>query len=215
MFFADKLIMMEWMVERILLPIFIQNVDDSIWDIKEKLSSQYISTIEVWGAYAHKFEKFLKFLWIKTLIITDIDSIWSDSKKCKVSEWNKTSNYTLIKWLPGKEQLSDLISLPSDDKENSNLRVAYQIEENWNIWRSFEDAFILANPDVLEKFNDPNLKILFKKFNLLDKAEILSDWHYNMISDKEKTDFAFDIMMLEDFNVPKYINEGLIWLSKK
>jgi hypothetical protein len=35
------------MVERILLPIFIQNIDNSISDIKEKLSSQYISTIEV------------------------------------------------------------------------------------------------------------------------------------------------------------------------
>jgi len=31
---------------------------------------------------------------------------------------------------------------------------------------------------------------------------------------KKKTDFAFDIMMLDDFNVPKYIKEGLIWLSK-
>jgi hypothetical protein len=36
-----------------------------------------------------------------------------------------------------------------------------------------------------------------------------------MVSNKEKTDFAFDIMMLEDFNVPEYIKEGLIWLSKK
>lgn len=38
------------------------------------LMSQNISIIEV-GAYAHIFEHFLRFLGIKTLIITDIDSV--------------------------------------------------------------------------------------------------------------------------------------------
>jgi hypothetical protein len=35
------------MVERLLLPLLIRNIDESIVDINEKLSSQYISIIEV------------------------------------------------------------------------------------------------------------------------------------------------------------------------
>lgn len=243
MFFADKLIMIEWMVERILLPLFINKIDEKITIEEEKLSHQYISIIEVWWAYSHKFENFLNFLWIKTLIITDIDSVkeelkfktdwtpylnseWIQKKNnisCKVSEWTKTSNYTLIKWLPWKENLNDLNLLKEEWKIKDNFRVAYQIEENWVIWRSFEDSFIIANSDKLANFEDKKDKewnvinkseILEKKFKNLDKDSILSTWHYDIISNNEKTDFAFDIMMLEDFEVPKYIKEGLIWLSK-
>ncbi len=244
-FFADKLIMIEWMVERILLPLFIEKIDNEIIDIKEKLSSQYISTIEVWWVYAHKFKEFLEFLWIKTLIITDIDSVdkkikgekellglkWDDDlkyKKYKVADSTRTSNYTIINWIPSKSKIEDLKSLSEDKKVQWKFRVAYQVEENWNIWRSFEDAFILANLELLANFKDKKdsewkiinkSEILEKKFKDLNKNEIEKDWYWNIAQyiDKndKKTDFAFDIMMLEDFNVPKYIKEGLLWLSKK
>lgn len=249
MFFSDKLIMIEWMVERILLPILINKVNEELKkdpenNLENLLSSQYISTIEVWGAYAHKFKEFLKFLEIKTLIITDIDSVdkktiaekvalwlsWdkiknndSKDKKYKVCESKRTSNHTLISWLPWKVNLVDLIGATEDDKIQDNCRVAYQIEENLHIWRSFEDAFILANSELLENYEDlkdeewkaiNKSEVLEKKFKSMSKSQIESNWHYNMISNSEKTDFAFDIMMLDDFKVPKYIEEGLIWLSK-
>lgn len=227
MFFADKLIMIEWMVERTLLPLFIKKVDVEITENEEKLISQYISTIEVWWAYAHKFEEFLKFLGVKTLIITDIDSVdkkTNDSryKKYKVSESSKTSNPTIKNWLPKKEELSELLTLESDDKIDWNFRISYQIEENGNVWRSFEDAFILANSSILANFTDsPDYKteILEDKFSWMSKDILDESWYWDIAEyiDKndKKTDFAFDIMMLDDFVVPKYIKEGLIWLSKK
>ena len=239
MFFADKLIMIEWMVERILLPLFVQKIDLTISDEKEKLSSQYISIIEIWWAYAHKFEEFLKFLGIKTLIITDLDSIdkktrqqkidlwltWvliesddSRDKAYKVSESTKTSNSTLKSWIPKKEAISELILMSNVEKEQDNFRVAYQVEENWKIGRSFEDAFILANAEILASFNKEWFEILKSQFETLTKDQILESWYWDIAQyidkNNKKTDFAFDIMMMDDFIVPKYIKEGLIWLSK-
>jgi hypothetical protein len=50
------------MTERLLIPLFIKIFDLEIEDINQKLSSQYISIIEVGGAYSHKFKNFLEFI---------------------------------------------------------------------------------------------------------------------------------------------------------
>ena len=68
MFFADKIIMVEGTVERLLLPEMIR-MD------APNLLSQYISIIEVGGAYALNFKEFLDFINVKTLLITDLDSV--------------------------------------------------------------------------------------------------------------------------------------------
>lgn len=78
LFFSDKVILFEGVVERLLMPIFIKKLDVSNGT---KLSEQYISYIEVGGAYMNKFKELLEFLDIRTLIITDIDSV----EKKKVS----------------------------------------------------------------------------------------------------------------------------------
>ena len=74
LFFADKAILIEGPTERILMPKIIEKVDVGKGE-DERLSSQYLTTIEIGGAYAHHFYKFLDFLEMKTLIITDIDSV--------------------------------------------------------------------------------------------------------------------------------------------
>lgn len=215
MFFADKVIMVEGTVERLLLT-------EIISERFKKLNSQYLSIIEVGGAYAHRFKEFLEFLNIKTLIITDIDSINSNIKKgkkaCKVSDGDKTSNAVLKKWLPKKELLDDLIKLDDKDKfnESKRIKVTYQIPEIGNkkedCGRSFEDAFILANALELTKAKG---EIIKKRFKGKTKDEIYND-AYSIAKkiSKSKTDFAFDIMLMEDWNVPKYIMEGLSWLEK-
>jgi len=73
LFFADKAILFEGTVERILLPVFIEKIEKENGACK--LSEQYISSIEIGGAYISKFKELLEFLGIKTLIITDIDSV--------------------------------------------------------------------------------------------------------------------------------------------
>lgn len=117
LFFADKVIMVEGTTERLLLPYMTKKVDE---EESKNLSSEYISVIEVGGAYAHKFKELLNFINVKTLIITDIDTIEGSSKKkcpvcdpkCKyldTCEQVLTSNPTLTKWIPGKNNVKDLL----------------------------------------------------------------------------------------------------------
>ncbi|MBB3114509.1 putative ATP-dependent endonuclease of OLD family [Paenibacillus phyllosphaerae] len=83
LFFADKAIFIEGDTERILLPAMMKKIDQE--ESLNPLGSQNISIIEV-GAYSHIFEKFIAFIGIKSLIITDIDS----AKKIKTKDGEKT-----------------------------------------------------------------------------------------------------------------------------
>lgn len=75
LFFADKAIFIEGDTERILLPAMMKKIDQEDTSDTIALLSQNISIIEV-GAYAHIFEKFIDFIGVKSLIITDIDSYY-------------------------------------------------------------------------------------------------------------------------------------------
>lgn len=122
LFFADKAIFIEGDTERVLLPAMMMKVDqeDLVEDIKSGVTSQIpllsqnISMIEV-GAYSHIFEKFVNFIGVRSLIITDIDSAKEfpdldehdkpklnkqgepkvELKKCRVSEGTHTTNASL------------------------------------------------------------------------------------------------------------------------
>jgi len=65
--FANKIIMYEGDTEKLYLE---KILEDSMF---EELSNQYISYVQVGGAYTHWYRKLVYFLGIKTLIITDID----------------------------------------------------------------------------------------------------------------------------------------------
>lgn len=75
LFFADKAILIEGDTERILLPAMMKKIDVDSNEESEKLLSQNISIVEV-GAHSQTFEKFIDFIGIKTLIITDIDGYY-------------------------------------------------------------------------------------------------------------------------------------------
>ncbi len=199
LFFADKAILIEGQTERILLPKIIKENSSG-------LRTQYISIVEVGGAYAHIFFDFLNFLEIKTLIITDIDTtVEPGGVKCKVEVGKSTSNACIKEWFsrPGVKvkQLSgtDLIKKSANDKVIGLIRIAYQIPETGtdakNCGRSFEESFIKANPK------------LFPKVNAWDKANEIA-------SNNQKTDFALNYAITDDsWNTPKYITEGLNWLA--
>lgn len=137
LFFADKAIFIEGDTERILLPAIMKKLDqdtliDEISSRKEKslpLLSQNITIVEV-GAYSQIFEKFISFIGIKSLIVTDIDSVkrtvqtnesgveltnQDESKKiedraCRVSESDGVSNSSL-KYFFGDKTLKEFIDL--------------------------------------------------------------------------------------------------------
>ena len=157
-FFADKAILFEGDTERILLPAMMKKIDLEDKDSTElPLKAQNISLLEV-GNYSHIYGKFLEFIGIKTLIITDIDSCKKNNKDQEISKKNVssdevkncefTSNGSLKKYFKKllnsdrKDELDILKKLNSSKKVlslndekwesnvNGNIRVAYQINEN-------------------------------------------------------------------------------------
>lgn len=220
-FFADKVILVEGTTERILLPLMINKV-------AEKLNNEYVSIIEVGGAYTVKFKELLKFVNAKSLVITDIDSVNpEDSRKaCPTSTANaKTSNSTLLNWLPKKRLISDLINCPENEKYDSELiRVAYQIKENGSeyVARSFEEAIINRNKTFFStsyKLDEVD-KLVIDSFALLKDKDLNITPYELAPASGEKTDFTFDLMTFNEketklnWDVPKYIEEGLVWLAK-
>lgn len=204
LFFADKAILIEGTSERLMLPKFIEKVDE-IGAKGGKLASQYISVIEVGGAYAHIFFDLLNFLELRTLIITDLDAINHDNgrKACKVSEGTHTSNACINTWFENANiTLAELLNKACEDKIKGNRRVAYQVPEapNRPCGRSFEDAFILANPSIFG----------FSTTSSEDDEEVA----WNCAKNIKKSEFALNYAINEtNWIIPRYIKEGLEWLA--
>lgn len=216
LFFADKVILVEGTTERMLLPQMIRKSAIS-------LCNEYVSILEVGGAYAHSFKEILEFINVRTLIITDIDSS-DENGACQVrpiSDNKFTTNETLKQWLPNKTTIKDLTNCKSGDKTQGSIRVCYQTNENGFIGRSFEESFINANKTLLlsEFIKEDKSKIIIKnRFSFL-KTHSLEHEIPTPSSSKVKTNFTFDIMSFDEekygeWKVPEYIKEGLIWLAK-
>lgn len=204
LFFADKVILVEGQSEHILLPRMIEKFDD---ENKTKLSNEYISIIEVGGAYAHKFYNFLEFIDTYCLVITDIDFIDrnNNNKKCFYEEGKKlhSSNHAIKNWFkdseePGYIEIDD--SLKIGVKENKKLMITFQLKNDDGIWpRSFEDAFILTNLNLFD-LESPSNKLIFDTANK---------------HNTKKLDFAIEHGIENNqWNIPDYIIKGLEWLSK-
>jgi len=204
--FADRCIMIEGATERLLLPKMIEKVDEGQPD-DSKLSSQYLSVIEVGGAYAHKFYNLLDFLNLRTLIITDIDTVGSDGKKCVVSKGIKSSNACINHWYAEdggvKPTKNELLAKNESDKISCSRRLAFQIPhfDRDVCGRSFEDSFMLANTDA---------------FNMMTMTPgEREEYAYTESEKLHKTTFALEYAIEKSaWFVPRYINEGLKWLAK-
>jgi|25_taG_2_1085351.scaffolds.fasta_scaffold00300_20 predicted ATP-dependent endonuclease of OLD family len=225
LFFSDKVIIVEGTTERMLMPQLILKSAPG-------LVTQYVSILEVGGAYTHKFKEILEFLKLKTLVVTDIDSIDAhEKKKCPVNagaNGELTSNYTLKDWIPKKSLISELLECNDENKiENNIIRVAYQIEENSIVGRSFEEAFIITNFDLIKsKYTDKNgeekdVKNLFSFSRVKSIEDLNAESPFDLApsTSSSKTNFAFDVMSFPEneekkWKVPAYIDEGLKWLEK-
>ncbi len=226
LFFAEKAIFIEGDTERILLPSMMFKID-SLKSKEDNLLSQNISIVSV-GAYSHIFEKFIRFLGIKVLIITDIDSAKEDRNKCMVSEGIITTNKSICYFM-GESDLSKLLAIKQQDRvlkydnnkwvkasdDSGLLYLAYQTNESGVVGRSFEEAFIALNYDFI-KSNAEN-------FNLVNKVEFeQATPNYYTIAEKcidKKTSFATNILYysnidMSNWEVPAYIKNGLLWLMK-
>lgn len=205
--FADKAILIEGTSERLLLPEMIKK-HDAPRPQENKLGSQYISIVEVGGAYAHKFFRLVEFLELPTLIITDIDTVAVKEGKvqasaCKVSIGEKTSNGCIKDWFTKTITPPELLLKSEEDKTRELLRLSYQIPDDTAICgRSFEDAFILKNPSLFELEATPQEEL---EQAVWDEAKTWAN---------KKSEFALKHAIDNtDWNTPKYIQEGLVWLA--
>ena len=226
LFFADKAILFEGTVERILLPVFIKKIESRA---SYKLLEQYISSVEVGGAYISKFKELLEFLELKTLVITDIDSVDKEDnfKKAEVKSGEElvTSNVTLKTWIPAKDKIDDLLR-PDIIQESSDglIRTVYQKNVNpenepLKCGRSFEEAFIIENTSYIFA-NKEKLLSIKNHLNVYQNSDAIYSKSYEIQDfidrNDKKTEFAFDLLNIkkDSWKVPSYIEEGLIWLAQ-
>ena len=233
-FFADKAILIEGDTERILVPTFMRKVDfeeakryatSGEKDEYLPLLSQNISVIEV-GAYSQIFERFIDFLGIKALIITDLDAVDCNGKSCEVAAGVDYSNEAIrfffrgtsldnLKGLTILNKLFNKVDGIWTNQANGKVGVIYQTEESGYNARSFEDAFIHINKDYINSnkgsFRGLQNRAYFE--NGLGAYELAEKCI------KKKTHFALDILYhsneeLSNWKIPNYIREGLLWLKK-
>ncbi|MBA8903185.1 ATP-dependent endonuclease [Phyllobacterium sp. P30BS-XVII] len=150
---------------------------------------------------------------------------------CMVSvEGAVTSNQTLIKWLPGKKPIADILAAEESEciqvrvANSALVRVAYQtaVDVAWKeetavlAGRTLEEAFALENLVWSQDKDRKNLKLRVQGAGKLDLAAISRRLHKKIAgSSFHKTDFALALLEHNpsDWLVPRYIADGLRWLE--
>lgn len=215
LFFADAAILVEGAVEKLLMPVMIEKCAAA-------LQSNYITTLEVGGAYAHRFEGLLTFIRIPYLIITDLDSVEPTGHHpvCR-ADFNGalTSNASLQK-LSGKSTVAELMGLTPADKFDPQKDRYFTFQSD--IETQATNTQLIMRPRTLEE------ALAFQNCTLLQTGaitivtplpatlpEIYEAVYRRVKSDKfKKTDFAMALLAsTADWAVPAYISEGLLWLA--
>lgn len=231
LFFAEKIIFIEGLSEKLLLPYFIKEYDKSreTEDNYIPLTSKNISFVEV-GANAKVFHHFIEFLDIKTLIFTDIDTTkYNDTstrwKACSVNDGANTSNTSIKYYLdapdiePIEKEFKDWLTKLKNNTSTSisnKINISYQLQEKSYHGRSFEDAFVSINLDLLVEQKENVLGLKNIKNLTKDKTDFYA--LTESVLDK-KSDFASSILYLAltenlKWKTPSYITDGLKWISE-
>ena len=232
LFFADAAIIIEGTVERILLPQIIKNKHP-------ELESAYISTLQLGGAFAHKFLPLIKFLDLTCLVITDLDSVdKSDNRKsCRADKANAVSSNACItslllngkKGLTGSKKakydedrlISNILTLTKEQKivKESRIYVTFQTpieissdsEKLEIIPRTFEESFIYTNFELVKS---KKLDVMIEYPDSLSLDDHYTNTYTEVVKDFKKVEFALNqIETSENWAPPLYISEGLQWLS--
>ena len=123
LFFADKAVLIEGTTERLMLPQVMRSLDAV--DPSLKLGSQYITIMEVGGAYAQLFIPLLEFLGLRSLIITDLDAVKLNTKKkleaCLVHEGETTSNSCIKYWFNTAPAAAPLPEAPAEEPATTSV----------------------------------------------------------------------------------------------
>lgn len=204
--FADGAVLVEGTTERLILPTSIGKFDDLNGS---NLGGQYLSIMEVGGAYAHLFYNLIDFLDLRTLVVTDLDSVDAadNRRKCRVSLGTHSSNASVNRWFnsdgSSNPTLAELLAKADGDKVQGCRRIAYQIPhaDGDACGRSFEDAFILANPN---------------RFGIAGPTAADRETQaWDIATDVKKSEFALQYAINDtEWTIPRYIEQGLRWLGQ-
>lgn len=139
-----------------------------------------------------------------------------------------TSNQTLVRWLPAKQSIDDLFAATAQEKETpadgtTRVRVTYQtpVPVVWNghaaqlAGRTLEEAFGLENATWCQSAEQRKLGLRLRGV-LADPAALAAGLHKRVSGDKfDKTKFALGVLTArpEEWRVPAYIRDGLVWLK--
>lgn len=258
LFFADAAILVEGNVERLLLPIMIEKEARllrstclSILEVGGAFGHRFKSLIEFLGLCT------LIITDIDSVAVQpngeeenqheeddEIELEFEDgaentnqeprrAKKCLPSHVDAvTSNQALIRWLPGKSSVSELLQAAEEEKifestisKKFKVRVAYQVATNvrWGeedealCGRTFEESFGLENANWCQGQDQKNLGLKLR--NNPETPAALALGLHKRVSGKsfDKTKFALGVLAQskEAWIVPHYIKEGLHWLVKE
>lgn len=258
LFFADAAILVEGNVERLLLPLMIEREAQTlrsaslcILEVSGAFGHRFKELIEFLGITtliltdidsvtakpapepvdenSDEEEEDLEFE-------VPGDAAGEPSKKrygkaCLPStEGAETSNQTLIKWLPKKRLIGELLVAQDADKtaeiagsEPAKVFVSYQVATNvsWGgtttsvCGRTLEEAFGLENAEWCQADDQKGIGLKLRK-SPSDVAALANGLH-KRVSGKhfDKTKFALEVMASRagGWVTPKYIKDGLVWLA--
>ncbi|ALM81835.1 ATP-dependent endonuclease [Bordetella sp. N] len=144
-----------------------------------------------------------------------------------------TANQTLISWLPKKHSVDELWKAPPEQKvlalasaTDAHVRVAYQtpipvtVEGNTveRCGRTLEEAFGLENAAWCQAAANRPIGLKLRKAATTPE-ELALGLHKRVVSRSfDKTRFALEVLAsgpLNQWRVPTYISEGLVWLEKR
>lgn len=218
--FADKVIMYEGDTERMLIKSLLS------LDQFQKLKDQYLSFVQVGGAYAYNYKPLIEFLHIKTVVITDLDyekeantveeilhsNITNATIKSFAQLVLENSNPTvaqLYEWKKGQHPIvvGGLICLAFQGKEDGYSRtleeamLAKHYKINTYEKKEKEQWKSLRGTDNL-KYTIP------QKGGTFDLRDIV------LHTASSKTDFMYSVILnnLAETMLPEYIKEALLWL---
>jgi len=154
--FANAALFVEGVAERMLVPLFME--------LKyERLSSRYVSFLDIGGSHAHRLRPLVEKLRIPTVVITDLDPTEKKAGPKGKMRWMATANTgqaglrcgnaTLREWHPKLQDVDDFkaptpAQLIWTGVPDCKVRFAWQlpIAEAGNQWpTTFEDSLILTN----------------------------------------------------------------------
>ena len=239
LFFADKVIFIEGMAERILMPYFFEKYD---MENEIKISNQHIAIFEVGGRHAYIFQDLVRFLGLKSLTITDIDSVsgtYNESCPCNLEITDiRTTNPTIKNWFCVEEKMllstiKEKYSLQDQCEKNTDgtkALIVFQKFENDNLvcGRTLEEQIIIENSNMLVN-NIHLINSLSQAIKNIKKdyhgekitlnieeitAELLEKYCFEIVKEMDKSNFAIELIGFEDWKIPTYILEGLIWIAK-